>query len=101
MIRQILAITCLFAVVFSTSSCRQESPETVYRVSGTIRKIKDEGRVAVIDHEEIPGYMEAMVMPFQAKDDSVFSAAKPGDRVEFDYRVAPEGAWVENLKVIE
>ena len=101
MIRQILISACLFVVALSTLSCQQEPEETVYRVRGTIRKIKEEGRVAVIDHEEIPGYMEAMVMPFQSKPDlAVFSVTKPGDRVEFDYRVAPSGAWVENLTII-
>lgn len=92
---------CLLAAAFGAGSCHREPEDTVYRVRGTVRKIKDEGRVAVIDHEAIPGYMEAMVMPFQAKDATVFSTTKPGDLVEFDYRVAPGGAWVENLTVIE
>jgi protein SCO1 len=78
----------------------QAAEATLYRVRGVIRKVKNEGRIAVIDHEEIPGYMERMVMPFHAKDGSVFAAVKPGDQVEFDYHVRETEAWVENVSVI-
>ena len=78
----------------------QAAEGTIYRVRGVIRKVKNEGRIAVIDHEEIPGYMERMVMPFHAKDGSVFAAVKPGDQVAFDYHVQETEAWVENVSVI-
>lgn len=70
-----------------------------FRVTGSIRKLKNEGRIAVIDHDEIPGYMERMVMPFHARDTAVFAAVKPGDRVIFDYYVSDSDAWVENVTV--
>ena len=103
----------LLAIAFAITACdsdspdatssapAQESADTVYQVRGIIRKLKNEGRIAVIDHEEIPGYMEAMVMPFHAKDASVFSSVKPGDKVEFEYHVNETDAWVERVTVTE
>ena len=83
----------------STEAPAEATKNRHFRVTGSIRKLKNEGRIAVIDHDEIPGYMERMVMPFHARDTTVFAAVKPGDRVIFDYYVTDSDAWVENVTV--
>jgi len=69
----------------------------VYSVTGTIRKIKAEEKMVVIDHQEIPGYMEAMVMPFYVKDLKVLEGFKAGDAVKFEYHVQDTDSWIEGL----
>ncbi len=73
---------------------------TVYRVRGVVRKIVDGGAMAVIDHEEIPGYMAAMSMPFHPREPALFASLEPGQRIEFDYHVADTSSWVENITVL-
>ena len=52
----------------------------------------------VIDHEEIPGYMDAMIMPFRAKEASELEGLTPGDVVTLDYHVRDLSSWIENVK---
>ena len=78
-----------------------DSPKTtVYRVRGLVRKVAEDRSMAVIDHEEIPGYMEAMSMPFYPKEPSVFSSLDAGQNIEFDYHVEGDRSWVENVEVL-
>ena len=74
--------------------------ETVYRVRGVVRKIMDDGAMAVIDHEEIPGYMAAMSMPFYPKEPSIFASLKAGQKIEFDYHVDDTRSWVEEVTIL-
>lgn len=53
-----------------------------------------------ISHEPIPGYMDAMVMPFALRPPSLGDGLAPGDRVEFRLRVTRRDSWVDRLTVI-
>ena len=54
-----------------------------------------------ISHEAIPGYMDAMVMPFAVRPpaSAVAGAVMPGDRVEFRLRVTRKASWIDRLNV--
>lgn len=43
----------------------------------------DAGKITV-DHEEIPGYMSAMVMSIAVRDPAILSDVRSGDRIEFE-----------------
>jgi protein SCO1/2 len=55
-----------------------------------------------ISHEPIPGYMDAMVMPFAVRPPASAATGdvKPGDRVEFRLRVTRKASWIDRLEVI-
>jgi protein SCO1 len=55
-----------------------------------------------ISHEPIPGYMDAMVMPFAVRPPAseIADEARPGDRVEFRLRVTRKASWIDRLRVI-
>ncbi len=74
-----------------------------YRVKGVVQKVKAEGEVLVIDHEEIPDYMPQMIMPFFTKEASEAKGLEPGDKIEFDYKVddLDRSSWIENITVLE
>jgi len=71
-----------------------------FLVRGVIQEIKREGEIAIIDHEEIPGYMKRMIMPFRAKDPAVFAGRKPNDRVSFRLVVTELESWVDRVTKI-
>lgn len=56
-----------------------------HSTSGTIAEVRDGGRVLVIAHGEIPGYMRAMTMPFEVDEKARDGALKQGDAVEFTF----------------
>src|SRR5689334_13298461 len=41
--------------------------QQTFLVKGVIQELKPDGKTAVIKHEDIPGYMKAMTMPFEVK----------------------------------
>lgn len=84
----------------ANASAAADADATVYRVRGVVRKVADDYTMAVIDHEEIPGYMEAMSMPFYPKEPKVFADLEPGQQIEFDYHVSGDRSWVENINVV-
>ncbi len=69
-----------------------------FEVQGVLLRIESEGRTLVIDHEEIPGYMGAMTMPFRTKDTDESTKAKPGDEIRFTYNVAELQSWIEGIE---
>jgi protein SCO1/2 len=58
-----------------------------YKLKGEIRKIEKESRQVTIHHQAIPGFMEAMTMPFHMEDASVLDDLRPGDEIEATLRV--------------
>lgn len=75
------------------------SGERVFAVRGVVQELprNDETRV-IIDHEEIPGYMQAMIMPFRAKSAGTLAGLEPGMVVTFDYHVRETESWIEDPK---
>src|SRR3954449_12352896 len=53
-----------------------------YVLKGEVRKVDREGRQVTIRHEEVPGFMAAMTMPFRLEDQALLEELRPGDQVE-------------------
>jgi protein SCO1 len=71
-----------------------------YNVRGIVREARPAKSQLVVKHEEIPGYMDAMTMPFRVRDRALLDAVKPGDIITFDLQVTEEDHWIEALKVV-
>lgn len=70
-----------------------------YKLKGIVRKIdKDSGQV-MIRHEEIPGYMKAMTMPFDLKGQEVLGELFPGDEVEGELVVKADDIELKGLVI--
>jgi Cu/Ag efflux protein CusF len=50
---------------------------------GVVRVIAPDINRIIIDHEDIPGLMEAMTMSFEPDDPTMLNGLAPGDRVRF------------------
>ena len=72
-----------------------ESARQVFQVNGVIKEIKIDGRTAVIQHEEIPGYMPAMTMPLKTKGTNELTQLRAGDAVSFRMVVTADEGWIE------
>ncbi len=95
-LRSLAAIVICF--VFAAGCSPPESPEpaTRYDLKGKVISVDPKNRQVVLDHETIPGFMEAMVMPFTLKSEWAFKALAPGDAVQATLVVAASGAWLED-----
>ena len=83
------------------AACRMGSkePEQRYELKGKVLNVDHKGATVTIAHEAIPGYMEAMAMPFSLKDEAVFKFIAADDRVQATLVVAGSRSWLEDLVV--
>lgn len=73
-------------------------PATVrYEARGVLQKIDVAGRRAVVAHEAIPGYMEAMTMEFDVAAGAPLETLAPGDVIQFQLAVNDTHGWIESL----
>lgn len=73
---------------------------TTYDVRGEVRELKPEERSVVVRHDEIPGYMAAMTMPFDVKDTNALRGIRPGDVVTFRLHVEEKDSWADSFQVL-
>jgi protein SCO1/2 len=80
------------------SSTKPSPPPTVttYEVKGVLRINK--GSSAVIAHEAIPDYMDAMAMEFTAADPKSLAGFAPGDVLAFRLSVTDERSWIDQIR---
>ena len=77
----------LIILLLLPAGCRQASSskttsvyqEKIFPVRGKV--ISTDATHVTLDHEAVPGFMEAMTMPYNLKDPSVVSELHPGDRI--------------------
>ncbi len=72
--------------------------DPAYIVEGTVVEVRPPAAV-VLDHEKIPGLMDAMVMPFDVADPASLTGLSPGDRVVARYELGREGGKLTRIRV--
>ena len=77
-----------------TKPARAERSVKTYKLVGVVRHVSPQDGQVTIRHEEIPGFMVAMTMPFTLKDKTNLEDVHPGDEVEGSLRVESEGGEV-------
>jgi len=69
-----------------------------FQVKGVVESVKADEKTVRIRHEEIPGYMEAMTMPFAVKDTDELAGVQAGDAVTFRMIVTEKDGWIDQIK---
>lgn len=69
-----------------------------YKLKGQVVSIDKRGKMVNVDGEAIPGFMDAMTMPYQVKPESELDKLQPGDRISADLVVQEDNAWLENVR---
>ena len=106
---RVLLIALILAGVLSFSSCHRVSAQKRYPFTGRIVSVDSQAQSAIIDGDAIPGFMDAMAMPYKIKPAATLNHLIPGDSVSAEVVVVSSGAknddaapdyWLENVKVI-
>ncbi len=92
-----LVFVALVSVCLMTGC--QRAPEKRYEMKGKVVSVDRDQRQAMIDHEEIKGFMDAMTMPFDIKEDWALSALAPGQSVEATLVVKGDRSWIEGIRI--
>ena len=72
-----------------------------FQARGVVQELKPDGKTVVISHEEIPGYMPAMVMPFTVGDTNELRGLAAGDLVSFQLVTSADTSWIEQVNKLE
>ena len=70
-----------------------------YQLKGKVVSFDARAKMVNIDSEAIPGFMDAMTMPYQVKPESELEKLRPGDSITADLVVQDERAWLQNISI--
>ena len=56
---------------------------THHQARGLVLRVDRDTRMVTVSHEQVPGFMDAMVMPFELRDPSELTDLVAGDRIAF------------------
>ena len=99
--RAALALTAgLLIGIFGVSCRHNKAPisAATHHGVGVVESIDRDNSIVQIDHEDIPGYMPAMNMPFHVKSKALFDSIQAGDKVEFTLKDSEKGMVVTEIK---
>ena len=84
------------------SACTKTPEAKHYALHGKIVAIDKLGHELIIDHDAIPGFMEAMTMAYPVADNAMLEQVTPGDEIRAQIKVdASEHVAIEKLEVIK
>jgi protein SCO1 len=105
-----MKIICIVSVALSlfgagcrAPAARQEAsspPAARFDLKGKVISIDKSAKQVTIDHEDIPGFMGAMTMPYAVKDERALERLAPNDLVTAKVVLSGDGSnWLEEIVV--
>jgi protein SCO1/2 len=75
----------------------EQHREQRYQVTGLVTAVDAPHQTVVVSHDAIPGYMDAMAMPYQVRDQKVLAELKPGMKIEFTLVVGKSSSYIVDV----
>ncbi len=114
--KRILPLIAVFAMLVTLSACGQQAEESqedtesteetaapveTHEAVGVLKAFLPDGEHIRVDHEAIPGFMEAMTMSFAVKDTTLFQSVLVEDSIRFTLTVTGDDMYVSSLDKVE
>jgi protein SCO1/2 len=90
-----LFLCSLFVLVLPAASVRR------YQVTGLVLTVDAPHATVLVSHDPIPGYMDAMTMPYRVRNPRELDNLKPGQKIEFTLIVGKTSSYITNVQVRE
>lgn len=89
----------MLALLALVAGCRTPPPATRYPIRGQLLAVQlDTGQV-LLKHDAVPGFMEAMTMPYAVPDRASLRERRPGDVVSATLVVEAERSYLEGVSL--
>src|SRR5215472_11438645 len=99
--QKILLAGCLgLALLGCGRSTNSDQSADHYDTRGVVRGFSPDRSTIEIQHENIPGFMPSMTMPFVVRDPKQIADLRTGDAISFRMAVTKKDFWIENVKKI-
>src|SRR5215472_13268760 len=96
----LLACCVAIALLACGRSTNSDKDTDHYDIRGIVRGFSPDRSTVEVQHENIPGFMPSMTMPFVARDSKQITDLKTGDAISFRMAVTQKDFWIENVKKI-
>lgn len=97
----LLGATSVLAGCRHTASSSAASSTKRYPIRGTVVRVDAQNAQVTLQHDAIPGLMEAMTMPYPVDDRSALSELHPGDKIIATVLADPSPQGPVNLRLNE
>ena len=92
-----LLIRSVLIAATLAAACSRTPPPKEYPLKGQILDVKPERKEVLVKHEDIPGFMPAMTMPYIVSDPRILEDRAAGDLITATLKVAPDGAYLSAI----
>ena len=103
----LLALLALGAIIVSTGchgnstpAARTATGEKPHHIRGVVVSTDAAKGAVTLDSEAIPGYMEAMIMPYSLRNPGIISELHPGDTITADLFTSDSESALDNIVVV-
>ena len=93
-----LLLVCVSALGCHPNKTRANTPEE-HPIRGKVVRVDTAGQRILLDHEAIPGFMEAMAMEYRVDDPAVLGEVHPGDRISATLLSDRDAAGPKNMRL--
>src|SRR5438105_7666620 len=66
---------------------------------GVVLKVDAASKTMIVSTEKVPGFMDAMAMPFTVRTAAALNGIKPGATIEFVYIVDGPTSFADNIRI--
>ena len=79
---------------------RLAPPTQHFKLAGTVKSVDAANGRLVVQHDDIPGFMQAMTMSYEVRKPEELQAVRAGDTIQSDVVVSDTGSYLENIRVL-
>ena len=90
----------MFIALIAAAACGGSPDRREYKLEGQVVALAPQLKQATIKHEDIPGLMSAMTMPYEVQDTNELEGLTPGDLITARLIVLPSAAYIEDVKKV-
>src|SRR5207249_5002522 len=73
--------------------------EERHTMRGVVLKVDAASKTMIVSTEKVPGFMDAMAMPFTVRTAAALNGIKPGATIEFVYIVDGPTSFADNIRI--
>jgi protein SCO1/2 len=95
-------VLCLVIASFGCGRADKSGTDTRhYEARAIVRALPPDHKTIDLEHEDIPGFMPSMRMPFEVRDEKEIADLKLDDAIAFRLNVTQLDSWIDHVRKID
>lgn len=93
----VIAGLVIVGLGIAAPACSRGPEVRTYQLTGQILVVKPDTKEVLVKHDDIPGFMPAMTMPYTVEDVAILKDRAAGDLITATLKVASDGAYLSAI----